>query len=86
MLFVDHLEKWLRADTPGYNMKLKDFEYANKSLKLAAHEKNIDWRDHRLHPTHPELRGVPQAHSRHREVAFTGANRIRGSCRRAAGG
>jgi hypothetical protein len=42
MLFVDHLEKWLRADTPGYNMKLKDFEYANKSLRLAAHEKNID--------------------------------------------
>ena len=42
MLFVDHLEKWLRADTPGYNMKLKNFEYANKSLKLAAHEKNID--------------------------------------------
>jgi hypothetical protein len=42
MLFVDHLEKWLRADTPGYSMRLKEFEYANKSLKLAAHEKNID--------------------------------------------
>ncbi len=42
MLFVDHLEKWLRADTPGYNMKLKEFEYANKSLRLAAQEKNID--------------------------------------------
>ena len=29
-------------DTPGYNAKLKDFEYANKSLRLAAQEKNLD--------------------------------------------
>jgi cytochrome c556 len=42
MLVVEYLEKWLRADTPGYNMKLKDFEYANKSLRLAAREKNLD--------------------------------------------
>ena len=42
MLVVEYLEKWLRADTPGYNMKLKDFEYANKALRLAAHEKNMD--------------------------------------------
>jgi hypothetical protein len=42
MLFVEHLEKWLRADTPGYQSKLKDFDYANKSLVLAAKEKNLD--------------------------------------------
>jgi hypothetical protein len=42
MLVVEYLEKALRADTPGYNMKLKDFEYANKALSLAAREKNID--------------------------------------------
>src|ERR1017187_1538171 len=42
MLVVENLEKWLRADTPGYQMKLKDFEYANKSLVLAAKEKNLD--------------------------------------------
>jgi cytochrome c556 len=42
MLVVEYLEKWLRADTPGYNMKPKDFEYANKALRLAAREKNMD--------------------------------------------
>jgi hypothetical protein len=42
MLVVEYLEKWLRADTPGYSAKLKDFEYANKSLRLAAREKNLD--------------------------------------------
>jgi hypothetical protein len=42
MLVMEYLEKWLRADTPGYNIKLKDFEYANKALRLAAKEKNMD--------------------------------------------
>jgi hypothetical protein len=42
MLVVEYLEKWLRSDTPGYNMKLRDFEYANKALRLAAKEKNVD--------------------------------------------
>jgi len=42
MLVVSYLEKWIRADTPGYNAMLKDFEYANKSLALAAREKNLD--------------------------------------------
>lgn len=42
MLAVGYLEKWLRADTPGYQMFMKDFEYANKSLTLAAREKNLD--------------------------------------------
>jgi hypothetical protein len=42
MLVVGYLEKWVRADTPGYQNMMKDFEYANKSLTLAAREKNLD--------------------------------------------
>jgi hypothetical protein len=42
MLVVGYLEKWMRANTPGYDTMLKDFEYANKSLVLAAREKNLD--------------------------------------------
>jgi hypothetical protein len=42
MLVIEYLEKWLRADTPGYNAHLRDFEYANKALRLAAKEKNVD--------------------------------------------
>jgi cytochrome c556 len=42
MLAVGYLEKWIRADTPGYQILMKDFEYANKSLILAAREKNLD--------------------------------------------
>jgi hypothetical protein len=42
MLVVGYLEKWVRADTPTYRNLLKDFEYANKSLTLAAREKNLD--------------------------------------------
>jgi len=42
MLAVGYLEKWVRADTPGYRRMMRDFEYANKSLTLAAREKNLD--------------------------------------------
>ena len=42
MLVVGYLEKWIRADTPGYQKLMKDFEYANKALTLAAREKNLD--------------------------------------------
>ena len=42
MLVVGYLEKWVRSDIPGYQRMLKDFEYANKALKLAAREKNLD--------------------------------------------
>jgi hypothetical protein len=42
MLVVGYLEKWIRADTPGYRQMMKDFEYANKALTLAAREKNLD--------------------------------------------
>jgi hypothetical protein len=42
MLVVGYLEKWVRADTPGYQIMMKDFTYANKSLILAAREKNLD--------------------------------------------
>ena len=42
MLAVEFLEKWIRADTPGYRVMLKDFEYANESLILAARKKNLD--------------------------------------------
>src|SRR5271169_1973683 len=42
MLVVGYLEKWVRADTPGYQKMMKDFQYANKSLILASREKNLD--------------------------------------------
>ena len=42
MIAVGYLEKWLRADTPGYQTMLRDFDYANKTLALAAREKNLD--------------------------------------------
>ena len=42
MLAVGFLEKWVRADTPGYRAMMKDFESANKSLVRAAREKNLD--------------------------------------------
>jgi hypothetical protein len=42
MIMVGYLEKWIRADIPGYQNSMKAFEYANKSLKLAAREKNLD--------------------------------------------
>jgi len=42
MLVVGYLEKWVRADTPGYQKMMNDFEYANKSLVLASREKNLD--------------------------------------------
>jgi hypothetical protein len=42
MLVVGYLEKWIRADIPGYRKMMNDFEYANKALTLAAREKNLD--------------------------------------------
>lgn len=42
MIAVGYLEKWVRADKPGYKTMLADFDYANKSLALAAHERNLD--------------------------------------------
>jgi hypothetical protein len=42
MIAVGYLEKWIRADTPEYQTLLRDFLYANKSLNLAAREKNLD--------------------------------------------
>jgi hypothetical protein len=42
MLVVGYLEKWVRADMPSYQKMMKDFEYANKTLILAAREKNLD--------------------------------------------
>jgi hypothetical protein len=42
MIVVGYLEKWIRADTPGYQTMLRDFDYANKTLALAAREKNLD--------------------------------------------
>ncbi len=42
MLAVVYLEKWVRADTPGYQKLMRDFEYANKGLTLAARERNLD--------------------------------------------
>jgi hypothetical protein len=42
MLVVGYLEKWVRADMPEYQKLMKDFEFANKTLVLAANEKNLD--------------------------------------------
>jgi hypothetical protein len=42
MLAVGYLETFARADTPGYHALMGDFEYANKSLVLAAKNKNLD--------------------------------------------
>jgi len=42
MIAIGYLEKWVRADTPGYQTMLRDFDFANKSLVLAAREKNLD--------------------------------------------
>ena len=42
MLVVGYLEKWVRADIPGYRKMMTDFEYANKALALAARNKNLD--------------------------------------------
>ncbi len=42
MIAVGYLEKWIRADTPEYQTMLRDFLHANKSLALAAREKNLD--------------------------------------------
>jgi hypothetical protein len=42
MLFVGYLEKWVRADMPGYQNMMRDFEYANKQLVRASRDKNLD--------------------------------------------
>jgi hypothetical protein len=42
MVVVGYFEKWVRADTPGYQMLMEDFMSANKSLISAAHAKNLD--------------------------------------------
>ncbi len=42
MIALGYLEKWVRANTPGYQIMLKDFEYANRALVSAAREKNLD--------------------------------------------
>jgi hypothetical protein len=42
MLLVEYLEKWVRADTPGYRTQLELFAFANRELIRAAREKNLD--------------------------------------------
>jgi hypothetical protein len=42
MIAVGYLEKWIRADTPEYQTMLRNFLYSNKSLSLAAREKNLE--------------------------------------------
>jgi hypothetical protein len=42
MLIVEYLEKWFRADIPGYRAQLTDFEHANQALVVAARQKNLD--------------------------------------------
>lgn len=42
MIAVGYLEKFVRADAPGYRELMGDFEYANKSLVLAAKNRNLD--------------------------------------------
>jgi hypothetical protein len=42
MNLMTHLEKWVRADTPGYRTQLRLFEFADRELIRATREKNID--------------------------------------------
>jgi cytochrome c556 len=42
MNLMTHLEKWIRADTPGYRTQLRLFEFADRELIRAAKEKNLD--------------------------------------------
>jgi hypothetical protein len=42
MRFVGYLEKWVRADTPGYRNMVTDFEHANQALITTARRKNLD--------------------------------------------
>jgi hypothetical protein len=35
---VGYFEKWVRADTLGYRTMLRDFDFANKTLAVAARE------------------------------------------------
>jgi hypothetical protein len=42
MDLLTYLEKWARADTPGYRTQLRLFEFADRELIRAAREKNLD--------------------------------------------
>jgi hypothetical protein len=42
MSLVESLERWVRADSPGYRTQLRLFEFADRELIRAAREKNID--------------------------------------------
>jgi len=42
MSAMEQLEKWLRADSPGYRTQLRLFEFADRELIRAAREKNLD--------------------------------------------
>jgi hypothetical protein len=41
LLVVGYLEKWDRADLPGYRQQLRSFEAANKDLLRHARDKDI---------------------------------------------
>ncbi len=68
MIAVGYLEKWVRADTPGYKTMLADFDYANKSLTLAARERKSRSRDHRLLAVNAQLCQLSHDRSRRFEV------------------
>ncbi len=42
MGYLGHLEKWVRADVPGYKQQMSYFEFANKELIREAKEKNLE--------------------------------------------
>jgi hypothetical protein len=42
MNLMTYLERWARADTPGYRTQLQLFEFADRELIRAAREKNLD--------------------------------------------
>jgi cytochrome c556 len=42
MNVLGYLEKWVRADRPGYKQQAAYFEFANQELIRQAREKNLD--------------------------------------------
>ena len=42
MNVMEHLEKWARAQRPGYQTQLRLFEFANRELIRGSSQKNLD--------------------------------------------
>lgn len=42
MQVMGYLERWVRADIPGYKAQLQAFEYANDAIVRSAKNRNLD--------------------------------------------